>query len=137
LTIQDPDRVLVEQARQGDTQAFGVLVERYQRLLAAIALGLLGDESKVEDVVQDAFVSAWKSLPGFRGEAKFRNWLCTILLNHARSTLRWSRLRRWISLSSPSGEGKVGLEERLQDHSSAANPERGIMDMERAKAVRV
>ncbi|MFH1724039.1 MAG: sigma-70 family RNA polymerase sigma factor [Elusimicrobiota bacterium] len=136
MTVQDPDQELVERAKRGDTQAFGALVERYQRLLTALAFGMLRDEGKTEDVVQEAFISAWKSLPGFRGAAKFRNWLCRILLNKARSALRWGRLRRWISLDEPSGEKERALEGRLTDESAEADPEGSSLREEHGRAVR-
>lgn len=136
VTTQDPDREFVELARKGDAGAFAVLVERYQRLLTTLALGILGNEGKAEDIVQEAFISAWKSLPGFRGDSKFRNWLCRIALNKARSLLRWGRLRRWISLSEPTGERGETLQDRLQDSSPEVNPEHSSLRKEQSQAVR-
>lgn len=107
-----------------------------QRLLTTLASGILGNEAKAEDIVQEAFISAWKSLPGFRGDARFRNWLCRIALNRARSLLRWDRLRRWISLDEPTGERGETLQDRLQDSSPEVNPEHGRLRKEQSQALR-
>lgn len=136
MSSRDTDRQLVEQARHGDARAFSALVERYQRLLTAIAFGILGDEGKADDAVQEAFLSAWKALPKYRGEANFRNWLCCILVNKARSVLRWSRLRRWISLSGEPHEEGGALAQKLADGSAEANPEQGVLEDEQARTVR-
>ena len=67
---QDSEVRLIDRARQGDAQAFGALVERYQRLLSSLVFGMLNDETGTEDTVQEAFVAAWKALPRFRAALK-------------------------------------------------------------------
>lgn len=134
MSIQDPDQELVERSKRGDAKAFADLVERYQRLLTSIAVGMLRDEAKAEDVVQDSFISAWKSLPRFQGRARFRNWLCRIAVNKARSALRWGRLWRWVSLESAPVDRGVLAEEALLDRS--VDPERTSLAEERSRLIR-
>jgi RNA polymerase sigma-70 factor, ECF subfamily len=85
-----PDEELVIDARQGDVDAFALLVERYRQPALRLAYGIAGDEA--EDAVQDGFVKAFRSLDGFRTDAAFRPWLFTIVANEARNRRRsWSR----------------------------------------------
>ena len=84
------DEELVTAAREGDVDAFAVLVERYRQPALRLAYGIAGDEA--EDAVQDGFVKAFRSLDGFRTAAAFRPWLFTIVANEARNRRRsWSR----------------------------------------------
>ena len=135
MSGQDIDAELVERARKGDAEAFGALITNYQRLLTGIAFGILADPGRAEDMVQEAFLAAWKSLPRYRGEASFKNWLCRILVNKAYSALRWERLRQWLSLDHSSSSG-TPWSELLEDTAPDADPERLGLRAERSAAVR-
>jgi RNA polymerase sigma-70 factor (ECF subfamily) len=92
----DADRRHVEAAAGGDREAFAVLVSRYQVRLVNLARALTGDDGEAEDLAQEAFIRAWKSIGGFRGDATFRTWLYRIATNVIQSHLRRrSRRRRW------------------------------------------
>jgi RNA polymerase sigma factor (sigma-70 family) len=86
------DGLLVERARDGDTEAFGALVTRYSAVAARVA-HLVAPGAEVDDTVQEAFVKAWRALPAFRAGAPFRPWLCRIVANEAKNRVR-SALRR-------------------------------------------
>ena len=133
MSENDNEAELVARAAQGDAEAFGTLVGNYQRLLTGIAFGIVGDSAKTEDLVQEAFLSAWKALPGYRGEASFKNWLCRILVNKTYSSLRWGRLRQWLSLDQPS---ETPWAETLEDTGPEGNPESVHLREERSAAVR-
>lgn len=81
-TDSDPDD-LVTLARNGDRGAFGELVRRHQHEVYTLALRLVRDRELAADVSQDAFVRAWRAMPGFRGDAKFSTWLHRITVNTA------------------------------------------------------
>jgi len=89
----DPDRELVERARTGERAAFDQLVARYQRRLLRLVLRLLRDQAEAEDVVQEAFLRAYRALPRFRGDAAFYTWLYRIALNGARNAILRRRQR--------------------------------------------
>jgi RNA polymerase sigma-70 factor (ECF subfamily) len=92
----DPDRPLVARARQGDLAAFRELVDRHRDRAYALALRVLRSEPDAEEVAQDAFVRAWRALPGFRGESRFGTWLYAIVMRRAidrAATLRGRRTR--------------------------------------------
>lgn len=73
------DASLVMSSREGDRQAFGRIVSRYQRLLCSLAYSALGSLSESEDVAQEAFLEAWKKLGNLREPEKLKSWLCGIL----------------------------------------------------------
>ncbi|HTO98652.1 MAG TPA: sigma-70 family RNA polymerase sigma factor [Myxococcales bacterium] len=88
---QPGDRELVERAQQGDAGAFAMLVERHQRQLYRLALRMTGSEADAQEVLQEAFLNAFKKLPEFRGEAQFSSWLYRIAANSALMRLRRKR----------------------------------------------
>jgi RNA polymerase sigma factor (sigma-70 family) len=102
------DAELVIAARQGDVDAFTVLVGRYREPALRVAYGIAGNEA--EDAVQDAFVKAYRNLGGFRADAAFRPWLFTIVANEARNRRRsWSR-RGKLELQVREQRQPVGME---------------------------
>lgn len=83
-----PDADLVDGARSGDEAALTVLVKRHHEAAYRVAIAITKNEDAAQDVVQDAFLKAFRSLDGFRGDAAFRTWLLTITANEARGVLR-------------------------------------------------
>lgn len=77
----EEDRALIEQAQQGDHDAFRRLVERHQRRAFAIALGLVRDENDAREVVQEAFIRVYRGLESFKGGSSFFTWLYRIVTN--------------------------------------------------------
>lgn len=75
------DLTLVERVRTGDQRAFKSLVERYQRKVYAVALGMLKDKEDARDVAQEAFVKVYRYLDHFKGDASFYTWLYRITVN--------------------------------------------------------
>ncbi len=93
MSERDVDQQLVERAQRGDKQAFGLLVEKYQRKLARLISRLVRDPGEVEDVTQEAFVKAYRALPSFRGDSAFYTWLYRIGINTAKNYLVAMRRR--------------------------------------------
>lgn len=83
---------LLAACRCGDTAAFEQLVLRYQRSLYNIALRISGNEADAAEIVQEAFLNAWRKIGEFRGEARFSTWLTSIAINLARN--RWQQIRQ-------------------------------------------
>jgi RNA polymerase sigma-70 factor (ECF subfamily) len=84
---QDPDAELVRLAQAGDERAFEALVVKYQRRIAKHVARYVRNASDVEDVVQEAFIRAYRGLPSFRGGSAFYTWLYRIASNTAFSHL--------------------------------------------------
>jgi len=85
------DEELVDRARAGDLDSFNQLVGRWERPIYALAYRTLGREEEARDVVQEAFLRAFRGLKGFKGEAKFSSWLYRITLNLCRDWIRRER----------------------------------------------
>jgi RNA polymerase sigma-70 factor (ECF subfamily) len=90
----DPDDPLVARARDGDREAFRALVDRHRDRAYGLALRTLRSEPDAEEVAQDAFVRAWRALPGFRGDARFGTWLYAIVMRCAIDRAQTLRRRR-------------------------------------------
>lgn len=99
----DDDAALVEKAQRGDDAAFGHLVERWHARVYRLVQRIVG-EDEAEDVLQETFLSAWRALPRFKGEAQFGTWLYRIATNAA---LMRRRKRRpdVVSLDAPISTG--------------------------------
>ena len=94
------DGDLVRRARDGDHDAFGVIVETYRDRLFGLAVGILRNRSAAEDVVQEAFIKAYKNLKGFRGDSSIYTWLYRIAVNTAHNHLRRASRRTEVDFES-------------------------------------
>ena len=92
--LDEKDAELVSASRQGDRQAFGRIVRRYQGMISGLIYAICGDLQRSEDLAQDTFLSAWKSLSGLREPAKLPAWLCQIARRRAQDVLRKSSCER-------------------------------------------
>ncbi len=104
------DSVIIEQIRRGENRLYAVLVDRYKDQALTLAVRLLGDRADAEEVLQDAFLRAYRSLEQFRGDAKFSTWLYRIVYNACLTRLD---RRRPNPQSLDAGEGL--FESRLKD----------------------
>ena len=82
------DSELVALAQKGDRDAFGLLVQRYQAMARRFAMRLIADEDIARELTQEAVLQAYLSIKQLRNPARFRSWLCAIVLNVCRSHLR-------------------------------------------------
>ncbi len=92
-TGEEADQQLVERVQKGDRRAFDVLVLKYQHRIYSLVTRFMRDPDDVQDVVQEAFIKAYRALPGFRGESAFYTWLYRIAINTAKNHLA-ARARR-------------------------------------------
>ena len=81
------DRELVKRVQQGDKSAFDVLVRKYQYKIIKLISRYVHDSSEAMDVAQEAFLKAYRALPGFRGDSAFYTWLYRIAINTAKNYL--------------------------------------------------
>src|SRR5215469_957198 len=87
-----PDtRSLLDRAHGGDVAAFGEICRAYETRLLRQAMTLCGNEAMAEELAQDTLVEAWKSLRRYNERCQFFTWLCAILLNRWRNTVRKKR----------------------------------------------
>jgi len=119
----DVDAALVARVQQGDRTAFDLLVHKYQRKIMRLLASMVGDAGEVEDVAQETFIKAWRSLPQFRGDSSFYSWLYRIAINSARNWQASSMRRRNIAQPDVGSlrhddDGTFTLSERLTDHDT-------------------
>ncbi|HYK22775.1 MAG TPA: sigma-70 family RNA polymerase sigma factor [Pyrinomonadaceae bacterium] len=106
------DEIIVERALTGDAEAFGEIVRRWERRIFALTYGILGREEDARDATQETFLSAFRNLRGFRGEAKVSSWLHRIAVNQCISRQRRAKVRSESALE----------EEQEKDAGSFATP---------------
>ena len=94
-----PDSELVQRVRQGDLDAYGLLMTRYRHRFGRYACHLLGNESDAEEALQDAFTLAYRAMAQCRDPERFAAWLFRILVNRCRTL--GARRRRQESRYAP------------------------------------
>lgn len=111
---QSRDQQLIQRFKDGEKQAFDELVRLHSQKLFRVAFGFLGNREDAEEVVQDAFLRAYKALGEFRGDASFETWMHRITLNLARNRYHWNKRRGEgvkQSISAPPSGGTADLPE--------------------------
>jgi RNA polymerase sigma-70 factor (ECF subfamily) len=104
--VTELDPVTLARARRGDEHAFAALVRHYDRGLRALAFRVLGDRTRMDDALQEAYVNAYRALPGFRGDASVGTWLYRITYNACLDELK--RARPVIDLESVRDRPQAG-----------------------------
>lgn len=112
------DSELVELAKRGDHEAFGVLVDRHRRSAFRAALAALGSADEAEDITQEGFVAAYRHLADFREQASFKTWMLSIVWRKALTRRRNARtmLRRLVSPAEDT-EWQIPDPARRQEHA--------------------
>lgn len=97
---------LVADSLNGDKNAFGEIVNRYQKMVARTVKGMLGDPVLSEDVGQEVFIKLYKSLSEFRGEAKLSTYIQKMAVNFTLNEIK--RRKRFFLMFSPEGKDVIG-----------------------------
>jgi RNA polymerase sigma-70 factor (ECF subfamily) len=84
---QPTDQQLVERVQNGDKRAFDLLVIKYQHKMISVVSRYVRDSHEVQDVVQEAFIKAYRALGNFRGDSAFYTWIYRIAINTAKNHL--------------------------------------------------
>ncbi|MFZ2508661.1 MAG: RNA polymerase sigma factor [Steroidobacteraceae bacterium] len=117
----------VARARNGDVAAFETLYREHVGRVYGLCLRMTGQPAAAEDLTQDTFVNAWRSLPGYEGRSRFSTWLHRIAVNAVLAQRREPRSRHEVSMTDDEG-GTMEFEAEQQ--MDAATP----IDLERAIA---
>ena len=122
------DRKLVQAAQKGDPAAFRKLVERYQRRVYQLAVGMLKDSDDAMDIAQETFVRVHKYLPSFKGDSSFFTWTYRIAMNLCLDAQRKKGRVERVDLA----EGDEAEIEAAMDPPSAAlaGPQRAALNTE-------
>ena len=131
------DLELVEHARRGDSDAFGVLVERHHRAALRAAVAALGAADDADDAVQEAWIAARARLADFRGDAAFRTWLLAIVWHKAtdrrRGVGRW--IRRLVSLDAGGPDAVLAGSPLAIVAAATPSPERAALEGEQQRTI--
>ena len=125
------DEQIVQQALNGDAEAFGEIVRRWERRIFALTFGMLGREEDARDATQETFIAAFRNLRGFRGEAKVSSWLHRIAVNQCITRQRRAKVR-----------SESALEDEAEKHAASfaaparETPAHLAEERERTQAVR-
>ncbi len=117
------DKELVNLAREGDVNSFRALVERYQHRVLLVAQSIIGRREDAEDIVQEAFLKAFRNLSSFKGESSFYTWLYRIVFNLAIDEQR----KRYRHMETSTGDLHTlsSFAEQGKDGSNSALLSRG------------
>ena len=124
------DRELVTAAREGDAEAFGLLVRRHQRRVYRLAVHLLKSGAEAEDVTQDTFVRAYGALDRFDGRSEPFTWIYRICVNLSLNALRSRKTRRASSPDDPRIEGLL-----VDNRPAGGSPARSTADKQLGRAL--
>lgn len=116
------DEEVVERVLAGDSSLFEILMRRYNQRLFRVARGILAEDAEAEDVMQEAYVRAFRELASFRGEARFATWLTRIACHEALA--RAQKRRRLVSISGLGGGAPP------DPPAETANPEQDLENRE-------
>jgi RNA polymerase sigma-70 factor (ECF subfamily) len=128
--VNPDDPRLIADCLRGNTAAFGELVRRYQDRLYNTVYRLVGNAEDAQDVVQEAFLSAYQSLGSFKGDAQFFTWLYRIAVNTAISLRRKQR----SAVAVRTGKSLAGGPEPL-DTSDFSRPEHSLERAEQGRRI--
>jgi RNA polymerase sigma-70 factor (ECF subfamily) len=125
------DSLLVREAQRGNRAAFEELVRHYDQQVLRLAMHLTGSDTEAQDIYQEAFLKAYKSIGNFRFECSFYTWIYRIVTNLCLDHLRKRTVRKEDApvATDSSGESYDVLD-RVPDGRSGANPERDLMRRE-------
>ena len=125
------DEQLVELAVTENPDAFGEIVKRWERKIFALCFGMLTREDEAKDAAQETFISAYRNLKNFRGEAKVSSWLHRIAVNQCLTTKRREKTRQESYLND-----EENAEERVFIAPARQMPSKTIEQNERLRFVR-
>lgn len=103
----EEDLDALERIRAGQTDAYAVLVRKYETRIRGYCRGVLGNAAEADDAAQEVFIKAYRGLGNFQGKASFSTWLYRIAVNHCRDLLRSAQRNRtesWEALREEEGE---------------------------------
>lgn len=130
------DYEVVRRAQQGDTAAFEELVRSYDQVVLRLAMHITGSQEDAQDIYQEAFLRAYRNLPGFRFECSFYTWIYRIVVNLCLDHVRKNRSRhKEVSTEISEGGEEGTIVERMPHLHPAANPERSMVNLELRRCI--
>lgn len=127
IEIPDPQNLLAL-ARAGDADAFGEVYRAHATRLLRQAMALCGNAALADELAQDTLVEAWKCLRRYNGRCEFFTWLCAILLNRYRNSMRKNRLLPVSALGRRERDEFTHAIDKLTDHGFLPDEAAGLRE---------
>ena len=113
--MERSDRDLVRACQRGDKEAFRELVERYQRKIVSVAMGMVHNQEDALEIAQETFIKAYENLGRFKGESSFYTWLYRIVVNLSIDFQRRERRHPTVALEDRAGPSGENYEDHLKE----------------------
>ena len=128
------DAECVRKVLQGEKDAFEILVRRHQKAIFNLLYRMLGDYDEAAEISQEAFLSAYRSIKQFRGDANFSTWLYRIALNHAstrrRSLTKWQQRTVALETTEPVSEPELNPAETMEQKEIQEQVQKALSGLE-------
>ena len=126
------EKELIARAKKGDQDAFGQLVLAHQNKVFALCVHMVGSREEAEDMAQEAFLKAWRSLDGFHGESSFATWMHRLTTNLCLDHLRRQTRRQNVAVAVSLDDEETAFSEPADPGS---DPQQELEKRERQRAV--
>jgi RNA polymerase sigma-70 factor (ECF subfamily) len=111
--VKSDDKNVIERTLKGDTEAFNILVRRWERPIYNFIFRMIGDRDEAMDLCQDCFMKAYRELRTLKDRDRFSSWLYRIAHNTCLSRVRKDSGKTWVELDPSSGSTHLPMENRL------------------------
>lgn len=128
--MEQNDHTIIRKSQQGNLEAFGILVEKYQGYAYNLAFKILAHEEDAKDTIQEAFIRIWKNIKKYNLDNKFTTWMYKIVVNLCLDNLKMKKRRR-IKEINEEEEYKLN-----SDCSNGDNPDKNLINKEIATTIR-
>lgn len=131
------ERLLIARLQERDEDAFVECVREYQDKIFSLVYRMLGSKEEAEDVAQEVFVTVFKSIDTFRGDAKFSTWLYRIAANHCKNRIKYlgRRARRSTTALDDAGEGELLDAQRHAMAPQSVGPDQALEGLQLERIV--
>lgn len=136
--LKNREDALVQEFKAGCDAAFDELVRLHYEKLCKIAYSLLDSKQDAEEVVQDAFLRAYRGFSSFRGDSTFETWIHRITINLARNRFHWNKRRGEglnVSMSNQTNEEALAAPRDLDLPDSSLGPDRALENNELVRTI--
>ncbi|MCF6296325.1 MAG: RNA polymerase sigma factor [Flavobacteriaceae bacterium] len=122
------DQHYINKVLQGDTKAFAILVNRYMDLIFTLALRMVKNREEAEEVSQDTFIKAYKSLTKFKGDSKFSTWVYRVGYNTCLDRLKKNKRTQQTVAIDEFTEHKIKILDNTLEHMELEERKQAIQD---------
>ena len=130
----ESDLKLIKRSLSGDYNAYGELINTYNRRIFNIVYRMTNNYQEAEDITQEAFIKTYKKLEEFKIQYKFFSWICTIALNITRNRLKRKSILKFFSLDKPRKAGDED-EQKWEMADGSLTPEEKMIKKEEHKKI--